>query len=140
MSCASKWRSFWVGVVVAACAGLPVVGWAAEATTPAKKAYLKYCSACHGESGKGDGVVSGFMTPRPTDLTQMAKQSGGHLQQGKLRQSIDGTTTVRAHGDPDMPVWGEILHAESTAPLHEQAEPRGKLMLITDYIESIQVQ
>lgn len=140
MSWASKWRALWIWAAVASCAGLPVVARAAEAPVPSKKAYLRYCSACHGESGKGDGVVGGFMTPKPTDLTQLAKQSGGHLQQAKLRQAIDGTTTVRAHGDSEMPVWGEILRAESTAPLHEQAEARGKLMLITDYIESIQVQ
>jgi len=119
---------------------LPVLGWAAEVAAPNKTAYLKYCSACHGENGKGDGVVSGFMTPKATDLTQIAKQSGGHLSQSKLRQVIDGTTTVRAHGDSNMPVWGEVLRADSSAPLHEQAEVLGKQMLVSEYVESIQVQ
>ena len=119
---------------------MPALLWAAPASSPEKAAYLRYCSACHGETGKGDGVVSGFMTPKPTDLTQLAKQSGGQLSQAKLRQVIDGSATVRAHGDSDMPVWGEVLRAESAAPLHEQAEVRGKLMLISEYVESIQVK
>jgi len=128
------------GALLAALAGLGSDGLAADDNVAAKKAYLRYCSACHGETGKGDGVVSSFMTPKPTDLTQLAKQWGGHVSPAKLRQMIDGTTTVRAHGDSDMPVWGEVLRAESTAPLHEHAEVRGKLMLITEYVESIQAK
>ena len=107
---------------------------------PAKAAYLKYCSACHGESGKGDGVVSGFMQPRPTDLTQLAKKAGGQFPTMQVVESIDGTKTVRAHGDTDMPVWGELFHRQVPAPLTGDGHVRGTELQITEYLRSIQAQ
>ena len=44
---------------------------------PGRAAYLKYCSACHGADGKGDGVASSAMRPKPADLTQLANAHGG---------------------------------------------------------------
>ena len=44
-----------------------------------------------------------------------------------------------AHGDPDMPVWGEVFSADSVAPVGRRIEIQGKLMLLTDYVRSIQV-
>ena len=116
----------------------PLTVGAAEGDSPAKAMYLKYCSACHGSGGKGDGVVSGFLRPKPTDLTQIAKKTKGEFPFMETAQAIDGTRTIRAHGDSDMPVWGELFREESTAPLTRQAEVRGKVMLITDYLRSIQ--
>lgn len=110
---------------------------AADAPPPAKAAYTKYCGACHGEEGKGDGIVSGFLRPRPADLTQLAKKAGGKFPFKQTMDTIDGTTNVRAHGDPNMPVWGETLRREVSGA-NPQARARGKLMLITQYIESIQ--
>jgi mono/diheme cytochrome c family protein len=109
---------------------------AAETDNPGKAMYLKYCSACHGSGGKGDGVVSGLMRPKPTDLTQISSKADFPFM--RIAQAIDGTTTVRAHGDADMPVWGELFRSEPGAGLTKQAQARGKAMLITDYLRSIQ--
>lgn len=103
-----------------------------------KELYKRYCAACHGVRGKGDGVVGTFLRPKPTDLTQMAKKAGGVFPFYDTMLVIDGRTTVRAHGDPDMPVWGEMFAAEATADLSRQAEVRGKVMMITDYVRSLQ--
>jgi len=112
---------------------------AGEPPPPSRALYLKYCSACHGETGKGDGVVSGFMTPKPTDLTLIAKKAGGKFPFMEVLQQIDGTTAVRAHGDRDMPVWGESFRRElPDASLNRQARMRGRLMLLTEYVESLQ--
>jgi hypothetical protein len=37
-----------------------------------QEAYRRYCAACHGESGRGDGVAAGVagFVPAPTDLAQ----------------------------------------------------------------------
>ena len=60
--------------------------------------YKKYCAACHGDSGKGDGVVSGFMQPPPPNLTQIAKRHGGTFNDVEVMQLISGTKTPGSHG------------------------------------------
>lgn len=105
-----------------------------------KKLYLRYCSACHGESGKGDGVVSQSMRPHPNDLTVMAKQAGGHFAVADMAGRIDGRETERVHGDPDMPVWGEVLRDEPVAGKSPEEAATSRIILITEYIKSIQVK
>ena len=51
---------------------------------------------------------------------------------------IDGTTDVRAHGDPDMPVWGEVFKEQLADSPAQQAEIRTTILEITNYIETIQ--
>jgi len=122
----------------------PALAWGAEASpgTAAQghKLYLRYCSACHGDAGKGDGIVSGLMSPKPTDLTQLARASGGTFDAAAVRRSIDGRETVRAHGDPDMPVWGEVLTSEAGPVTDREAVVQAQVALITDYLASIQAK
>jgi len=111
---------------------------AAEVRSPAQAAYLRYCSACHGEGGKGDGVASQTMRPHPTDLTALAKSNNGEFPSTKIIRVIDGRDSVRAHGDPNMPVWGEILKIEDG--IAQEAKVRGKVALITEYLRTIQAK
>ncbi|MFQ5665952.1 MAG: c-type cytochrome [Candidatus Binatia bacterium] len=138
MSGVGRWRILARAGLVAAFVSISALAYATEADSPAKAAYLKYCSACHGESGKGDGVVSGFLRPKPTDLTQIAKNAGGRFPFAQVVAAIDGTTTVRAHGDADMPVWGDVFRKEVAAPIARHATVRSKVMLITEFVASIQ--
>ncbi len=117
-------------------ASAPVL--AAEGDSPAKSAYLRYCGSCHGLGGKGDGIVSQLMNPKPPDLTQLAAANNGTFPHAHLLRVIDGRETVRAHGDSDMPVWGEVFHDEGVATSSPQAEVRGKVMLIVEYLRTIQ--
>jgi len=107
-------------------------------TSPAKAAFLHYCSACHGEGGKGDGVVAHVMRPKPPDLTLLAKNNGGEFPHTRIMRTIDGRDTVRAHGKSEMPVWGEVLKADNGPTSGTKAEVRTKVMLITDYLSTIQ--
>jgi mono/diheme cytochrome c family protein len=119
---------------------LPTRCVAAEAENVGKATYTQYCSACHGYEGKGNGPVASWLTAKPTDLTQIAKNAGGEFPMIKVIQAIDGTATVRGHGDSDMPVWGDRFRADGSASLNRQARMRGKILLITDYLRSIQVK
>jgi mono/diheme cytochrome c family protein len=65
--------------------------------------YRRYCASCHGVEGRGDGPAAGALTPPPTDLTKLT------YNVEELMWRIDGTTTIRAHGDSRMPVWGEVF-------------------------------
>jgi hypothetical protein len=77
------------------------------------------------------------MTPKPADLTHVAKKNGGTFPFQGVMAYIDGTKGVRAHGDPVMPVWGEMFRDDSAWDMGRRVEVQGKLMLITDYVRSI---
>jgi mono/diheme cytochrome c family protein len=119
-------------LIVASAAG------AAEREDPGKAAYLKYCGACHGPAGKGDGIAGTFMQPKPTDLTQIAKSNGGAFPYQRTMDTIDGRNAVRAHGDPDMPVWGQVLSEHAGMGHEARGAVKGTISLITNYIGSIQ--
>jgi len=127
-----------VGLAALLC--LPTTATAAEPESPGQTTYVQYCGACHGRDGKGNGPVANWLTAKPTDLTQIAKNAGGDFPMVKVIQAIDGTTTVRAHGDSDMPVWGDRFRADIGASLNRQAQVRGKILLIAEYLRSIQVK
>jgi mono/diheme cytochrome c family protein len=99
--------------------------------------YFRYCAACHGREGRGDGPVAPGLVRKPIDLTVLATKNKGVFPFDKVARSIDGRETPRAHGTPDMPVWGEVF-AKTTgtdAPSVEAAVQR-----ITHYVWSIQGQ
>ncbi len=100
--------------------------------------YLRYCGACHGPDGKGDGVVSGLLEKKPSDLTLIARRNGGEFPFNQTMQFIDGQKSVRAHGDAEMPIWGEVFKEQTAASPTRQAEIRGKILMITEYVRSIQ--
>ena len=125
-------------VIVTTLVSGSTMGWAADAEGPGRTLYLRYCGACHGLQGKGDGVVGTFMTPKPTDLTHVAQSHEGKFPFQGTMHILDGTNSVRAHGDPDMPVWAEIWKEQAPYPAVVHAEVKGKLVLITEYVLSIQ--
>ena len=97
--------------------------------------YGRYCAACHGREGKGDGPVAPGLVRKPIDLTALASKSGGKFPYDKVARAIDGRETNRAHGTPDMPVWGQVFAKTSGtgAPSVADAVKR-----ITHFVWSIQ--
>ena len=54
--------------------------------------------------------------------------------------SLPGSCT-KAHGDGKMPSWGQIFaQQEGSTPLDLQLQATGKIMLITEYLQSIQAK
>ena len=119
---------------------LMLVGVPAHAADDAqgKQLFIKYCGSCHGPDGKGDGMLSGVLKQKPADLTLIAKKNGGKFPEQTVMRFIDGTTDVRAHGNPDMPVWGEVFKEQLADSPTQQAEIRSTILEITNYIGSIQ--
>lgn len=103
-----------------------------------KQLFIKYCGSCHGPDGKGDGYLSGALKQKPADLTLIAKKNGGKFPEQTVMRFIDGTTDVRAHGNPDMPVWGEVFKQQIASSPTQQAEIRATILSIVNYIGSIQ--
>ncbi len=53
----------------------------ASSLTEGKSVYLRECQQCHGETGKGDGQMASFLTPKPANLTSpdVLDQSDGAI-------------------------------------------------------------
>jgi mono/diheme cytochrome c family protein len=130
----------WAVVLVLAASASSVAALAEEPADGGKRQYLRYCSACHGPEGKGDGIVSGSMRPKPPDLTVIAKRNKGDFPAQTIAETIDGRATPRAHGDPDMPVWGEVFKLDLGAPPDREAAVQKLVLQITEYVRSIQVK
>jgi len=121
---------------------LPVVEAAEEKGewVAAKDEYVHYCSACHGFEGKGDGMVAGVLTVKPTDLTQLSHNNNGSFPYMKVRAIIDGraypgeSNPIRAHGPAEMPVWGAEFQGETG----NEYVTKGRILAIVDYLNSIQ--
>jgi mono/diheme cytochrome c family protein len=101
-----------------------------------KEMFRSYCASCHGMDGKGHGPAAPALKVPPTDLTLLAKQSGGKFPNMRVMSSIkDGTQT--GHGSKDMPVWGPILSTVSSDNPGEVTQRIGNLV---GFIESLQAK
>jgi hypothetical protein len=71
-----------------------------------------YCAPCHGRDGRGGGPVAAVLTPRPSDLTVLAKRNMGVFPRARVRDFItNGSPDIAAHGSTMMPVWGPTFRA-----------------------------
>jgi hypothetical protein len=96
--------------------------------------YQHFCSSCHGREGRGDGPLATEMRTTPADLTTLASRSGGQFPRARVQSLLDGTSTTRAHGSAEMPVWGPIFRG--LEPTDRAAQAR--LEVLVSYLQSIQ--
>jgi mono/diheme cytochrome c family protein len=105
--------------------------------TDGKQMYGNYCAPCHGVDGRGYGPVSSSLKVQPTDLTGLAKANHGKYPETHIISVVKFGTDVRAHGSPEMPVWGPILGTIS------KINPQEKELRTTNlsrYLETLQVR
>ena len=103
-----------------------------------QETYMRYCAACHGESGMGDGPVAGGLPITVPDLTLLQQRSGDAFQEELLRKIIDGREVVIVHGTRYMPVWGYEFWVEEGGD--EEARERVDIIVdnLIEYLRSIQ--
>ncbi len=119
--------------------------WAAnpQAVEAGRRLFVKYCATCHGREAKGDGPLAPTLKTKPPDLTALAKQHGGKFPYLEVLDILDGGMPYPAHGNSEMPAWGQTFQSDEpgrSGTVMEQAAVRGRLMLLTDYLRSIQTQ
>lgn len=107
-----------------------------------RRDFARYCAACHGISGTGNGAIAEFLTIPATDLTQLSRLNAGKFPRQRLREVIDSRVQVRVHGERDMPVWGDWFDREAMEPDtdHDTREMivRDRIESLLDYIETLQ--
>lgn len=110
---------------------IAATGYAAE-VNHGKQMYLRYCGSCHGATGAGNGPVSRDLKVKVPDLTTLANKNRGVYPLDDVMATIDGRRLVRAHGDRDMPVWGETFRSEAKANKYPELTTLLKAKVIAD--------
>ena len=107
-------------------------------TDQGRQMYLQYCSSCHGKDGSGNGPVSSYLKVKPPNLTLLKKANNGIYPLNKVMSAIDGSRAVRAHGDREMPVWGEIFRKEAVSGKYPELTSVLEVKLIAEYVATLQ--
>jgi mono/diheme cytochrome c family protein len=128
---------------IVAAAALLVAGRAAafEAVTLAdytgEEIFGRFCSSCHGESGRGDGPVAPGLAKMVPDLTQISRRYNGFPAE-RIRDTIDGRNLVAEHGPRVMPVWGYEFWIEEGGDVVAQREMCDVIKRLVEYVRSLQ--
>jgi len=72
----------------------------------AVKNFSRYCSVCHGQSGKGNGTIAAAFNPRPKDIAD-PNYGAAHSRLDIYFAIIGGGKAVGK--SQYMPPWGEVL-------------------------------
>jgi mono/diheme cytochrome c family protein len=107
-------------------------------TDQGKQLYMQYCSSCHGKDGRGNGSVSPYLKIKVPDLTLLAKKKKGIYPLDDVMATIDGRRLVRAHGDREMPVWGEVFTKKLESEKYTELTTLVKTKVIAEYIATLQ--
>lgn len=102
------------------------------------KTYLSVCAGCHGDTGKGDGPIAPELVNKPPDLTKIATRNDGRFPFWHVYQTVNGRRIPRAHGTPDMPVWGRRPEKFYGGFAPGETTTREWMLAVTFYLQSIQ--
>jgi len=102
------------------------------------ESFQKYCASCHGTDARGNGPAAAALRARPADLTRIAARRGGTFPDSEIATYIDGRFELAAHGTREMPVWGEKLGYTIAPDVHPDEVVRGRIVILVEYLKTIQ--
>jgi mono/diheme cytochrome c family protein len=100
-----------------------------------KSLFQEYCAVCHGPNGKGGGPAASALKAAPGDLTQISRKNGGKFPEERLLRILKGEETLAAHGNQDMPIWGQVFNNMGNLNMTQ-----GRLNSLLQYIEGMQAK
>ena len=133
-------RIILVTTATAAFAGLIACAVPTMPEAPEGRAFFaENCVSCHGGAGRGDGPLAAGLTPKPTDLTVLARGNGGTFPTARALSYIYGNP-ADSHLSRVMPEFGGVM-ADDLVPVEVDGvmtpTPRVLAGLLA-YLESIQ--
>jgi len=103
--------------------------------TSGKEMFTQYCAVCHGPNGKGNGPAAAALKKAPADLTQLSAKNGGAFPELRISQYISGVETTAAHGNRDMPIWGNVFNS-----LNDKGVTQLRIKNLSDYVKTLQAK
>jgi len=97
--------------------------------------YARYCAACHGPQGRGDGEMAAILVKSPSDLTQITERYG-RFPFWRVYSIIAGDEPITGHDTFQMPQYSARMKADESKPGYLPTHIR--ILLLTHYLESLQ--
>ncbi len=115
---------------------------------PGKREFENSCALCHGKDGKGTGGIVDLLKKSPSDLTMLSKKNNGVFPYARVYAVIDGREAIKAHGDRDMPAWGDRYSKDTEkaaeyyrdVPYDAEMYTRSRILALIDYLNRIQTK
>jgi mono/diheme cytochrome c family protein len=122
--------------IAAATAALLLAANAYAADDLGARLYFNHCAACHGQDGEGGGPVATTLNIAPPNLRSLARRNGGVFPAVDVTAYIDGRQTAAAHGERQMPIWGDVFRGPEQGTAERTT--RRRIAALVDFIESLQ--
>ena len=114
---------------------------AAQQMSNGQQEYLNSCAVCHGVDGRGDGPMADVLRKRPANLTTLTRRNGGEFPYWRVYATIDGRDIRPAHGEREMPVWGNQFLPDDVkryGPYGGEAVTTERIHNLAGYIQTLQ--
>ena len=98
--------------------------------------FFNHCAACHGDNAEGGGPATAAMRVSVPNLRTLAMRSGGTFPAEAVRAYIDGRESLAAHGDRQMPIWGDVFRGAEQGT--SERTVRRRIAALVDFIETLQ--
>ena len=98
--------------------------------------YFNHCAACHGEGGEGDGPVAATLRAMVPNLRTLAQRTDGSFPTDAVRAYIDGRELKVAHGERQMPIWGDVFRGPEQGTA--QRTVRRRIDALVEFIAMLQ--
>jgi mono/diheme cytochrome c family protein len=98
--------------------------------------FLNHCAACHGADAEGGGPVAAVMQTTVPNLRTLAQRSGGVFPAEAVTAYIDGREIKAAHGDRQMPIWGDVFRGPEQGTAERTV--RGRIAALVAFLKGIQ--
>ena len=98
--------------------------------------YFNHCAACHGADGEGGGPVAATMSVTVPNLRTLAQRNGGAFPTDDIVAYVDGRELKAAHGDRQMPVWGDVFRGPQQGTAERTV--RRRINALAEFIATLQ--
>jgi mono/diheme cytochrome c family protein len=98
--------------------------------------FMNHCAACHGADGEGGGPVATVMQVTPPNLRALSQRNSGTFPGATITAYVDGRELKAAHGDRQMPIWGDVFRGPEQGTAERTVRERIKALV--DFIEELQ--
>jgi mono/diheme cytochrome c family protein len=98
--------------------------------------YRNHCAPCHGADGEGGGPAARALRTTVPSLRSLAQRNGGVFPSEAVTAYIDGREIRAAHGDEQMPIWGDVFRGPQAGTGDEVV--RARIAALVEFIKALQ--